>query len=88
MMVVFVLKQMKQFISFELESTYILHSYLPDSAATWRLEPEFRDPSQHTPSGAPRIAEPFVDRGGGHSGSIFERRYVERSKTRVEGRKS
>ena len=87
MMVVFVLKQMKQLISFELESTYILHLYLPDSAATWLLESEFQDASQHTPPGAPWIADPFVDRGGGYSRSICENRQFETSKTRVEGRK-
>ena len=69
MMVVFVLTQMKQLISFQFESNDILHSYLPDSAANWRLEPEFQDASQHTPPGsatrAPRIANPFVDKSGG-----------------------
>ena len=81
MMVVFVLKQMKQLILRERshdrasrsESTDILHS-----AATWRLESEFQDASQPATRGA--TVHLLTKRKS-------NKKFVT-SKTRVEGRKS
>ena len=72
MKVVFVLKQMKQLKNIDIESrssqqiSYIL---LPPGD----LNPNFRTLA-NPPPGAPRIADPFVDKGGGNSRSICESR--------------
>ena len=79
MMVVFVLKQMKQLILRERshdrasrsESTDILHT-----ATTWRLEPEFQDASLPSTKGATV-----------HLLTQRKSKKFDTSKTRVEGRK-